>query len=344
MRTLPVIYLQRDPRWAGQRLGTVDGSTIGQYGCYVSSLAMVAKYYGHDVTPASLDDLFTNGKFYNNGNLCSDDILQKVFADCKFVRAYNYPNTPADLNLLKTLISDLTISVILEVDFNYNPADGIQTHFVECVDCDGTKVTIADPWYGGIVDLSVHYGNNPAQTILKYVVYQGKPIAQTAQGGATNMFKLPSGAEVDTSNPASMQACAIVWDAVVNLHAYVEASKYNADMLGKDQTITNLNGTIATDSNQIKTQGQTINDMTLAATKLQATIDQLQPIADSVPELKIQTNQAIVDRNVAIDSLATANRAIAQLKATSYTTADVSVLFNELLARFSRWLTRQGVK
>jgi len=48
-------------------------------------------------------------------------------------------NSPADLSLLKTLLADPTLSVILEVDFNHNPGDGIQTHFVVAVDCDGKR-------------------------------------------------------------------------------------------------------------------------------------------------------------------------------------------------------------
>ena len=59
MRTYPQIYSQRDPQWASQKLGTVIGATIGQYGCFITSFAMIARYYGHQITPNALNDIFT---------------------------------------------------------------------------------------------------------------------------------------------------------------------------------------------------------------------------------------------------------------------------------------------
>src|ERR1035437_9350383 len=125
MKQLPVVYSQRDPKWASQRLGTVDGSTIGAYGCYISSFSMMANFYGHSVTPAQLDDIYTNNGFYVNGNLCTDGSLQRAFADCVYQKTYSYTSSPADLNLLKSLLDDANTLVILELDFDHNPNDGI---------------------------------------------------------------------------------------------------------------------------------------------------------------------------------------------------------------------------
>jgi uncharacterized protein YdcH (DUF465 family) len=181
MRSLPQIYSQRDDRWKNQRLGTVDGTTIGAYGCYVTSDAMVASYYGRIVTPASLDDLFTTQGLYVNGNMLTDDQLHKAFSDIQYLQTFNYATTSADLGKLRDLLSDPTISVIIEVDFDHNPTDGIQTHFMVAVACDGSSIMIADPWQlPGSIDLfTKNYGNNPAQTILKFVVYKGTPVQQT---------------------------------------------------------------------------------------------------------------------------------------------------------------------
>ena len=175
MKSLPKIFSQRDSQWASQRLGTVNGTTIGQYGCFVTSFAMVAQFYGKDVNPAQLDDLFTNNGLYANGNLCTDDGLHKAYGDIEYVSSIAYPNDPADLNKLKDLLSDPSQIVILELDFDHDPNDGIQTHFVVAVECDGSNVTIADPWYGTQNNFSDHYGNNPSQTIQKFVVYKGAP-------------------------------------------------------------------------------------------------------------------------------------------------------------------------
>lgn len=207
MRTLPKVYSQRDPQWASQRLGTVDGSTIGLQGCYVSSFAMIAEYYGKNVTPAQLDDLFTNLHVYVNdqgqhidpANEATDNMLQTIYGDIIFQKTYDYANNPADLGVLKTLLADPTVSVILELDFDHNPNDGIQTHFVVAVDCDGSQVTIADPWYGSEDNFTKNYGNNPTQTILKYVVYRGTPVQQAS---TANMY-----GGLDLNNPESMKPC-----------------------------------------------------------------------------------------------------------------------------------------
>lgn len=177
MRTLPVIYSQRDPRWSGQRLGTVDGTTIGSDGCYVTSFAMLGKYFGHDINPAQLDDIFTNRGWYVKGNLMTDDNLQKAFPDCVYQQTFHYESVPADLSKLKDLMTDPTVMVVLEVDFNPEKG-GLQTHFVVCVDCDGTNVQIADPWTGTVHDIKTPYGA-PKTTIQKFVVYKGKAPATT---------------------------------------------------------------------------------------------------------------------------------------------------------------------
>jgi len=187
MRTYPQVYSQRDPQWAAQRLGTVDGATIGQYGCYITSFAMTSGYFGHQITPNALDDIFTNKQLYANGALVNDGDLSKIFPDILFQQAYDYSNNPADLNLLKQLSADDTLAVIIELDFDHDPNDGIQTHFVCLHEYDGTTFKIYDPWYGTDDDFSLHYGTNPAQTIQKVVVYKGNPVGATVAVDA-NVF------------------------------------------------------------------------------------------------------------------------------------------------------------
>lgn len=43
-------YSQRDERWAGMRMGN-SGESVLDVGCFISSLAMVLKSYGHDIAP-----------------------------------------------------------------------------------------------------------------------------------------------------------------------------------------------------------------------------------------------------------------------------------------------------
>jgi peptidoglycan hydrolase CwlO-like protein len=44
-------YSQRDPRWCKQFMG-YSTDTIGEVGCYISSISMIWKKYGYDMTPS----------------------------------------------------------------------------------------------------------------------------------------------------------------------------------------------------------------------------------------------------------------------------------------------------
>lgn len=273
MRTLPQVYSQRNPQWASQRLGTVNGTTIGQYGCYISSFSMVAGYFGHTITPAAFDDACTN-KFYVEGNEATDDMLQKVFPDCKYVTSYNFYEVPADLALLKKLLDDPTLMVIVEVDFDHNPSDGIQTHFMVAVDSDGGNgIKMADPWYGSIDDFSKNYGSNPTQTILKYVVYKGTPVNQ----GGDSMSNMYGG--LDLSNPESMKPCVDLfnkWKA----GGFVEKSDVNANYVPKQQLLDA--------QKQIQDLQNKLNSQPAVDPKAQAKLNQIAELVQSDPIVKIE--------------------------------------------------------
>jgi len=170
MRQYPRIYNQRDNLWVSHPLGTAEGATIGLYGCLITAWASKACYYGHRITPDSLNDIFTRQKLFADGDYVSNDNdLQQVFPDVQYVQSYHYEKIPADLKQLQQLSGDDTITVTLEIDLG-----GGSTHFVELHWCDGTNVQIYNPYYGSDEDFRLHYGD-PAGNIMKFVVYQGKP-------------------------------------------------------------------------------------------------------------------------------------------------------------------------
>ena len=179
MRRL-VVYGQRDARWAGRRLGTAGvgaESTIGGYGCYVTCFAMLATYYGRAMTPPEVnEELATRGRFVR-GNLVTDDGLEAVAPGVEHVASLEYRDRAADLGRLRELLAEAGTSVVLEVDFNREWRDGVQTHFVVAVGCDGERVMVADPWYGGVADLTEHYGDDAGRAIQKLVVYRGPVVA-----------------------------------------------------------------------------------------------------------------------------------------------------------------------
>lgn len=62
-------YSQNDSRWKWDDLG--DGyKTIGEWGCYMTNLAMLATAYGHKLNPGELNDAFFDaGVFEPKSNL-----------------------------------------------------------------------------------------------------------------------------------------------------------------------------------------------------------------------------------------------------------------------------------
>lgn len=273
MRNYPQIYSQRDPQWASQRLGTVNGATIGQYGCYITSFAMTAGYFGHQITPNALDDIFTNKQLYADGDLVNNDgDLSKVFPDIQFQKSYYFINDPADLNLLKQLSADDSLAIILEVDFDHNPNDGLQTHFICLHEYDGNTFKIYDPWYGTDDDFSLHYGNNPAQTILKFVVYKGNPVGATVA--------------VDANVFPQLVDKATKYDAF-------HAAGYETvdDVIKKVGELTNANTQLQQDIQKL--QGQ-ISDMATAIQKVKD--EDIQAVDDSL-KAQHERDSAVSDLN-----------------------------------------------
>lgn len=256
MRQYPFIYSQRDPAWASQRLGTVAGATIGQYGCILTCQAMKAGYYGHEIKPNALDDIFTQRGIYQSGDLLPDVGVHQVFDDIQLIDTKVYSG-PADMNYLKQLSLDPTITVTIEVDFDHDPNDGIQTHFVELDSYDGTTLIIYDPWYGTTDNFTTHYGNNAPVTIQKFAVYKGT-VAKP---------QIPVDQDVFQQLVAKSTANDAVCDALGLAHgigkdAEVSAiAKMKLDSSAKDTTITNLNKQIPGFEQQIGTLNNQVLDL-----------------------------------------------------------------------------------
>jgi hypothetical protein len=245
------LFGQRD--YPGFKLGTSTIDTIASAGCFLTSLAMKASYYGHTITPPDLNNEFISRNLYHpldlkitdkNLELLSGDELSKVFADCQYVNVYDYTNIPTDLNLLKTLLADLGNTVTIEIDFDHNLSNGIQTHFVEAQSYDGTTLMIYDPWFKSVDNFTKNYGTDLSKTILKFIVYHGTPVTPANP----NLYK-----GLDLTNQDSMKVAVDIWDAVVNGHQYVSLQQYQNDIKALNDSISGLKDTITAD-NQLMTE------------------------------------------------------------------------------------------
>ena len=164
-------YSQTDPRWAKQRLGTVNGINLGMAGCYVTAFANVAEHFGKNVTPGQLDDIFTDRRMYVQGNLCTDDMLTRIYSDIKFTGVYHCENVPCDLSVFNEF-NNYEHEAIVELDASAAP--GVQTHFCRFFDYNVSSgvVRIVDSQDGRIISIASRYGD-PKAVILKVVKYVG---------------------------------------------------------------------------------------------------------------------------------------------------------------------------
>jgi len=165
---------QRNPAWAGHPLGHVAGATIGAYGCFITVAAMILTHYlGRPIDPVDVDDAMDALGLYIQGDLWPDGALPTLYGHFGGQGAmveegpWDFVGKPADLS---TLAMDDTQERLIVIDFDHNPADGIQTHALRAF--SGSPIVVDDPWYGTRDPFTLHYGANPALTIQKVVGYK----------------------------------------------------------------------------------------------------------------------------------------------------------------------------
>ena len=186
---LPFVFSQVDTRWGMQLLGfnTSGKYNIANYGCLISCLAMVSKYYGKDETPLTINNKLKSVSGFKAGG--GDYIwgsLPRVFGDIK----ETLKQTPtvldnSQIDEIKTAL-DKGYPVMIGLDFDPKDVD-YDSHFVLIVDynpADENDFTIADPINGTTRSLKAYLGwfkPSARATIEKYVIYAGKVPTDTGE-------------------------------------------------------------------------------------------------------------------------------------------------------------------
>ena len=189
MITLPKVYSQRDERWNDKMLGFSTVSTLGSYGCIVTCLAMIARYFGKETDPDRMNEDLKSVDGFQGNVYYRWSSLAKIYPDIKFTEFVNTP-TPVTLAQFTEIDAHLEkgFPVMLKVD--YNPATTfVEQHFVLLVGKVGNSYKIADPWTGTIESFTAKYGT-AKYAIQRFILYEG-PIPE---GGGDDM---PSQAEFD---------------------------------------------------------------------------------------------------------------------------------------------------
>lgn len=149
------VLRQRDARWRGLRLGTslaASDSTIGRYGCLVTSIAYVMNTVAGDdrYTPASVQAVLAQNNGYSNGNRV---IFRAVdaFGVVRFRALIQTPG-PVSAEQLAEIDDRLAagLPVIVKVDFESVP--GVQEHYVVIAEKRDGEYMIADPWHDDQID------------------------------------------------------------------------------------------------------------------------------------------------------------------------------------------------
>jgi hypothetical protein len=139
-------FSQRDPRWQNILLGFGTG-TIGDYGCVLTSVTMMCKYFGKETTPAVLNESMkaVQGFSGTTKNLFNWSYVTKFYPDIIYKGNLNFETTPANIDLIKNQI-DKRFPTVIKVE-----ADEVGTpkgdHFLIVVGYDdNSKLWVIDPW------------------------------------------------------------------------------------------------------------------------------------------------------------------------------------------------------
>lgn len=163
---LPIAPLsQRDHRWSAQRLGTVNGITIGSHGCVITDMAMLATYYNHPILPDALDNILTDRNLYYDGDLFVNSSITKIFPDISFDSVVFCETNPAPIDKIKSYLNQGKPSVVALINY------GIR-HYILAVGYDGNRIFVNDPWQGDQVAINDRWGD-PAVKILQVNFFSG---------------------------------------------------------------------------------------------------------------------------------------------------------------------------
>lgn len=189
---IPVIFSQKDSRWANTLLGfnTQSVYNFANYACLISCLAMVARYYGNDVNPLTINDKLKaigagKGFAAGSGNYVFGALTKLFPKIIEKVTATPAKLTDAQIGEIKTAL-DAGFPVMIHLDYNPQTVANDQ-HWVLVIGYnpdDENDMTIADPIDGTEKSLKKYLGwfkPSARDTIERYVIYEGDVPVKTVE-------------------------------------------------------------------------------------------------------------------------------------------------------------------
>ena len=136
-------FSQGDPRWADRILG--KKSSIARQGCAISCIAMILRFYGRDVTPATLDGFLDRESGYSG-----DSVKWAVAGQCGETGQGTliYDRKGGGEDELHTFLSeriDQNLPTMIRVDYGVDPGLAYNHFVVGVGKTDDGKFVMNDP-------------------------------------------------------------------------------------------------------------------------------------------------------------------------------------------------------
>lgn len=258
---LPRTYSQNDPQWKNTTLGT--RGTIGDYGCLMTSAAMMCTYFGHNETPTTLNEKLKKNGGYVNGNIFVWGAVSSIYSDIRYEGQVQTPDplTKGQMDSIKINI-DKGYPVFFQID-TVPATSAFDEHWVLAIDYDGDDFIVQDPWDGATKRIT-SWGVKPQELIYAYSYYSGTPTRvtspQTPQGD-------DNGISVDEETFQRLVTKSTQWDAV-SLFLQVD----NGDASGGQKAVSLIQQV----RNDLSLCQQDANNSSILLSRLQSSYNALQ--------------------------------------------------------------------
>jgi hypothetical protein len=164
---------QNDPRWKDTLLGHGKSETIGEFGCLLTSMAMVVNHFGGDETVASFNEKMRNGNGFAN-QWIRPAMISAVHPGVKYEKRVECSNQSAPMDEIDAALEAGSLVVVM---LDGSPRPGVQGHWVVLHEKQGDDYLIWDPWHseGAPDTLKERYGHGAPAEIIEDVIWYSGP-------------------------------------------------------------------------------------------------------------------------------------------------------------------------
>jgi hypothetical protein len=137
-------YSQTDPAWKSKLLGFSNKSTIGEFGCLLTSVSMLASGYSIDAPPEELNEKMKKVVGFSAGTaFMIPGAVPAALPGMRYVTYINCENSPAPLAEIDAWLGRGKPVIIVA---DWSPQAGVQTHFMVVYGKQDDDYLVYDPY------------------------------------------------------------------------------------------------------------------------------------------------------------------------------------------------------